>query len=288
MATTIRNPIEWSADQIRAATSHVAAVGEHVGGEGVEGLPEVREIGLGDIRHALRKGVEDFAACRTDVMFLCLFYPLAGAVLAWMAFDRNLLPLVFPLISGFALIGPVAAVGLYEMSRRRERGEPAGWADAFAVLGSPSFGAIFVLGLALAAVLVVWLLVAQAIYTAFMGPDAALTPGAFIAEVAGTAREQAMALTGIAVGAVFALAVLVTSVVSFPLLLDRRVGLAAAVVTSVRVSLRNPVTIGTWGLVVAGGLVLGALPALLGLIFVMPILGHATWHLYRRAVAPAD
>ncbi len=286
---TIRNPIEFTADQLGAATGHLGSVGRAVRGEHADAAePTVRRIDTADLREALRRGVDDFMACRTDVAFIVLVYPLAGLILAWFFFDYRTLHLLFPATSGFALLGPVAAVGLYEMSRRRERGEPAGWTDALGVLSSPSFGAILLLGLALFAVFVLWMVTAWGIWSVTLGPDAIHSVGDFARAVLFTGSGWAMIVVGCAVGFLFALVVLAVSVVSFPLLLDRNVGLRVAVVTSVRVTAENPRTVLTWGAIVAGGLVLGSLPLFLGLIVVVPVLGHATWHLYRRAVvAPA-
>lgn len=282
----IRNPVEWSVDQLRTATVAVGAAGQSVVGDGIAAAapPAVRKITVADLREALARGVEDFVACRSDVVFLCIFYPLAGLVLARLAFGYEMLPLVFPLIAGFALLGPVASLGLYEMSRRREHGEVIGWTAAFGVLRSPAIGAIVVLGLILVALFAVWLLVAYRIYQATLGPETPASISAFVHDVFTTARGWAMILVGCGVGFVFAAVVLTMSVVSFPLLLDRDVGVVTAIGTSIRAVAANPVTSAVWGLVVAGGLVLGSLPALLGLVFVLPVLGHATWHLYRSVV----
>lgn len=283
--TTIRNPIEWSAEQIGAASGHTASIGRAV--HGVEASePEVRRIGPGDLRHALAAGFEDFEACRTDVAFVGVIYAAVGAVLVWTFFGYELLPLLFPLVSGFALIGPVAAVGLYEMSRRRERGETVNWMHAVQVLRSPSFGAILLLGLALFGVFILWMLAARGIWAMTLGPEAPGSLTEFARDVLFTDAGRAMIVIGIAVGFLFALVVLAVSVVSFPLLVDRRVGVRRAVQTSVRVTLRNPRTILLWGAIVAASLVVGSLPIFLGLIVVMPVLGHATWHLYRAAVVP--
>lgn len=284
---TIRNPVEWVADQFRYAERHAEAVGHSLLGDAEVGkarLPAVRKISVDDLKEALSSGLADFAACRSDVIFICIVFPIGGLVLARVAMDFNMLPLLFPVISGFALIGPAAAVGLYEMSRRREQGLKAGWADAFRVVRSPSFGAVFTLALILLVIFFIWLAVAQLIYAVTLGPEPPASFSGFVSEVFTTARGWTMALVGIAVGAVFAMAVLAISVISFPLLLDRDVGLVGAVTTSLRAVAVNPLPMALWGLIVAGGLVLGSLPVFLGLIVVMPVLGHATWHLYRKTI----
>jgi uncharacterized membrane protein len=287
MTETIGNPLSWSAKEIGTVGKHIGSVATHIGHDPKDlEMPRVRHVPVYELKQILREGVDDFAACRTDVAFLCVFYPLIGLLLAWIAFDRNLLPLLFPVMSGVALVGPVAAVGLYEMSRRREMGLQADWADAFAVVKSSSFGGILALGVMLGALFIVWILAAHGIYFATMGPEEPASIGGFVSDIFTTAGGWAMLIVGCVVGFLFAALVLATSVVSFPLMLDRDVGVPAAVITSMRVTAANPVTIAVWGLIVAGGLVLGSIPFFLGLIVVMPILGHATWHLYRRAVEP--
>jgi uncharacterized membrane protein len=232
----------------------------------------------------LMKGLGDFGAYRTDVIFLCLIYPVVGLMLAWLTFGQEMLPLLFPLASGFALVGLVAAVGLYETSRRREQGIPITWVDAFGAIRSPGFGAILVLGLVLLAIFLLWLLAAHMIYQVTLGPEPPVSIAAFAREVFTTSAGWTMIVVGVGVGFLFALLVLAISVVSFPLLLDRDVGLHTAVRTSIRAAAANPGPMAVWGLIVAGGLVIGSIPAFLGLIFVIPVLGHATWHLYRKVV----
>jgi uncharacterized membrane protein len=283
----IRNPAEWSVDQLGAANEALGRAGHALrrpADSRDAPLPAVRRIGLADLKDVLARGLADFAAYRSDVLFICIIYPLAGLVLASLAFGYDMLPLIFPLASGFALIGPVAAVGLYEMSRRREQGATITWADAFGVVRSPAFGAILVLGLVLLAIFLLWLAAAQAIYLVTLGPEPPASLGTFVRDVFTTPAGWAMIVFGVGVGFLFAVLVLTISVVSFPLLLDRGGGLYTAVATSVCAVLANPGPMAAWGLIVAGGLVLGSLPALLGLIFVMPVLGHATWHLYRKVV----
>jgi uncharacterized membrane protein len=279
----VRNPVEWGVDQIRSAGSAIEALGHH---RHAQRAPAVRSIAVDDLREALRRGVDDFAAFRTDVAFLCVIYPIVGLVLARLVFGYDLLPLLFPLASGFALIGPVAAVGLYEMSRRREAGIETGWADAFAVVHAPSFGTIIAFGLLLMAIFLLWLNVAIIIYDLTLGPEPPASVAAFVQDVLTTGAGWAMIVIGIGVGFLFAVLVLAISVVSVPLLLDRDVTLSMAIGTSLRAVRASPGPMALWGFIVAAGLVIGSLPLFLGLIIVMPVLGHATWHLYRRAVAP--
>lgn len=284
MTNTIGNPLSWFTKGVAAAGRGVEYEVGHLGGDGSRSLPEVRTITFADLRAALRQGVDDFMAFRSDVIMACLLYPVIGGTLIWIAIHKDALPLAFPLMSGFALIGPVAAIGLYELSRRREAGAEPSWADMFQVLRAPGFGAILMLGFALAIVFVLWLLTAWVLHSLTMG-DAAYDGAAnFISQVLGTSGGWAMIAVGIPLGFCFALLVLVVSLVSFPMLLDRDVGLPRAIITSYGVFRKNPVTVLAWGAIVAAGLILGALPMLLGLAVTLPVLGHATWHLYRRAV----
>ena len=283
----IRNPIEWAVDEVKLAAHALGLTSRAVRGTEAKAdspLPAIRRIEVTDLRDVLARGLQDFGAYRTDVFFICIIYPVAGLVLARFALQHDMLPLLFPLAAGFTLLGPVAAVGLYEMSRRRELGIKANWADAFGMVRSPSFGAILVLGLVLLAIFLLWLVAAQVIYAITLGPEPPASIATFLRDVFTTGAGWAMIIVGMSVGFVFAVVVLSISVVSFPMLLDRDVGLRVAVSTSVRAVVANPVAMAVWGLIVAGGLVIGTIPALLGLIFVLPVLGHATWHLYRKVV----
>jgi uncharacterized membrane protein len=283
----IRNPVEWGADQFRSAGIAVSEANRGwrpAEDEATVPAPIVRHITVHDIRDALRDGFSDFGANRTDVIVLCVIYPLVGLIFARVAAGGTLLPLLFPLASGFALVGPFFGLGLYEMSRRRELGVGRGWSDAFRVLGSPSLGAIALLGLVLAVIYVMWLVVAYVIYLATLGPAPPVSIVSFIRDVLTTAAGWAMIAVGIGVGFLFAALVLAISVVAFPLLLDRQVGIETAVATSIRTVIVNPGPIALWGLIVAGGLVIGSIPLFVGLALVLPVLGHATWHLYRKAV----
>ena len=286
MTTTIRNPLEWGLDQIRLAGHALGSAGNAIGEreEARQRPIAVRRIGVADLRDALARGIDDFRSFRTDVVFLCVIYPVLGLMLGRLAFGYGMVPLLFPLASGFALLGPFAAIGLYEMSRRRERGIHAAWPDALGIIGSRALGRIAVLGLLLVAIFLLWLSVAQAIYFATFGVAPATSLTAFLREVFTTPSGWALIGIGVGVGFFFALLVLAIGAVSFPLLLDREASLGRAVWTSVNAFLVNPLPMALWGLIVAAGLVIGSIPLLLGLVVVMPVLGHATWHLYRKLV----
>ncbi len=248
--------------------------------------PVVRRIGLADLRAALAEGWSDFLAIPTQLVFLCILYPIIGLVSARVAVGNNLLPLAFPLVAGFALVGPVLAIGLYELSRRREAGLPVSWLNAFDVLRSPAMLSVAFLGGVLFLLFAAWLGTARAIYAATIGGEAPSAVGDFIGTIQASPHAWELLLVGNAVGFLFALVVLTIAAVSFPLLLDRHVSPLVAVQTSVRAVLANPLTMLAWGFVVAAVLLLGCLPLFVGLAVAMPVLGHATWHLYRRVVVP--
>ena len=253
--------------------------------EEVAAGPTIRTIGLSDLHSALQLGWEDFKAVPSHAIILCVIYPLLGLVLARAAFGYSVLPLLFPIAAGFALVGPFAALGLYELSRRRERGEePSAW-DALDVLRSPSFSSMLGLGTLLLALFVTWVATAQTIYIAVFGYGGAAGFEEFVHRVLTTPQGWWLIGVGCGVGFLFALVALCIAVVSFPLMLDRNAGALEAMVTSLRVVGHNPMTMAAWGLIVAALLVIGSLPLFLGLAVVLPLLGHATWHLYRAAIA---
>lgn len=291
---TIQSPAAWIWDRLNIAGKSVGSAdpeeywpgpGDHVGEGGtVDGALPVRRIGVGDVMDALIQGHEDFQSARTDVIFLCFLYPLLGFLFGWLAAGYYMVPLMFPLVSGFALIGPLAAVGLNEMSRRRELGAEINWTDAFGVLRAPSIGAIAMLGAILVVIFLTWLAVANGLYLVTLGPEPPESITAFVYDLFYTSAGWQMIVAGIVIGFVFAALVLTVSVVAFPLLLDRKVGLGTAIRTSIRAVRVNPVPMAVWGMIVAVGLVVGSAPLFLGLVIVLPVLGHATWHLYRKVV----
>jgi uncharacterized membrane protein len=260
----------------------MAAVIEHTGA--FSPLPAVRKISFSDLRVALNKGIEDFRDIPSQAVFLCLIYPLVGLFLWSVMVRYDVLPLLFPLVAGFALVGPFAAVGLYELSRRRELGLESDWQHAFDVFSSPAKWSIFGLAVLLLVIFGAWLGIAHYIYVRTLGDTPIASVGLFAQKVLTTRAGWELIVIGNGVGFLFAVVTLMVSVVSFPLALDRKVEASTAIITSVRAVLANPVQMLTWGFIVAAALVAGSIPFLFGLAIVMPVLGHATWHLYRRVV----
>ena len=227
--------------------------------------PEVRQIGIADLIDAIAKGFSDFNAMPTHFFYLAIIYPVVTFGIVGVYGELDLLPFIFPLLAGYTLLGPLAAIGTYELSRRREFGRFTGRTNAFLVFKSHSINAIVNLGVLLTIIYFIWVF-------------------AFAKTLLTTPEGIAMIITGCSVGFVFAVVVLSFSVVSFPMLLDLDVGVIVAVKTSVRAVIVNPVIMAIWGITVAGSLVVGSLPFFVGLCVVLPVIGHITWHLYRKIV----
>lgn len=244
----------------------------------------VNTIHRSDLAFALRKGVADFRSRPSHYALLALVYPVFGIALGLWTSGASAWPVLYPLVSGFALLGPVAALGFYEISRRRELGLASRWQDALDVRHSPALPSIVALAGILVGLFVLWLITAQLLVRLTIGDGAHDSYGTFIAEILTTPTGWTLLVLGNLAGLAFAVAAFSLSVVSLPMMLDRKVGLGTAVRTSLAAVRASPVVMGIWGLLVAGLLVLASLPLLVGLAVIVPVLGHSTWHLYRRIV----
>ena len=243
----------------------------------------VRRVAAADLNAVLREGWQDFLDKRGDLIFVGLIYPLIGFAAAAVSLGGALIPLFFPIAAGIGLLGPVAALGFYELARRREAGLDAGWSHFFDVAKRPAWDSIVAVTGILLLIFAAWIAVAWALYAAFIGapPDSV---GAFLEALFTTPRGWALILAGNLVGLGFAAVVLTLSVVSLPMLVDRDVDARTALRTSVRAVSANKAAMLRWGVTVAALLVLGSIPAFVGLAFVLPWLGYSTWHLYTRLV----
>lgn len=247
---------------------------------------EIRKIGVADLWQALRQGYDDFTAHPTHIVFICVIYPLFALLLTLFLSGRNVLHLAFPVVSGLTLLGPAVAVCLFEMSRHREQGRSMSWSSALDFVHSAHFAPIIALSLGMMLLYVAWLYMAQLLYTGLFGDAAPASIGAFADELLTTRHGAALIAYGTTIGFMFALVALAVSAVAFPLMLDKPVTVATAVTTSIRAVAENSYVMALWGIIVVALLAAGALLLLIGLAVVLPVLGHATWHLYRKLVKP--
>ena len=244
----------------------------------------VRTIDDGDLRFSLRQGWEDFRDLRGDIFFAGLIYTLIGLAAVVMTTSAPLIPFFYPVVAGVALLGPVAAVGFYELARKRENGQEVHWFNFIDVRKRPSVDDMGIVAGLLLLIFVGWLIAAGALYALLFGWATPTSMGGFLSAVFTTPRGWALIAAGIVVGAVFGWFVLALSVASLPMLVDCDVTAAEDVSASWRAAHANKGEMIRWGIVVAGLLVLGSIPAFVGLAFVLPWLGYSTWHLYTRLV----
>jgi uncharacterized membrane protein len=244
----------------------------------------IRTINDDDLRSSLRQGWEDFRDLRGDLIFAGLIYTLIGIAAVVMTTSRPLMPFFFPVVAGVALMGPVAAVGFYELARRREKGEEVHWFNFLDVRKRPSIDDMGMVAGLLLLIFFCWLLAAGALYALIFGWVTPTSVGGFLSMVFTTPRGWALIAAGILAGAIFGWLVLALSVASLPMLVDCDVSAAEAVSTSWRAAHANKGEMVRWGLLVAGLLVLGSIPLFVGLAFVLPWLGYSTWHLYTRLI----
>ncbi len=252
--------------------------------EAMSGHVSIERPGLEAISAALREGVADWRMFRTDVLVNVVIYPLACALLAGVILDRALLPFIFPICAGVALVGPVATIWFAALSRQRERDGTATSDAAAAIFDSPRRLTVQALALLLIGLFALWIVVAGVLYSLTLGQVAG---GSFLGNLFATTPGNIMLVLGMLLGAGFAIVALPIGLVGFQLALDREMGVGEVIALSLRTALANPKLSLAWGGVVVAGLVLGALPGLLGLSVAVPILGHASWHLYRRLLTDA-
>jgi uncharacterized membrane protein len=247
----------------------------------------IRKIGLNDLWQSLKEGYADFNAAPTVGIHLALLLYLVFALLFTLFLvGVDLLHLAFPIVAGLTLIGPVVSVGFFEMSRRRERGLDVSWRSTFEFVHSASFAPILALSVVMTLLYVAWLFMAQFLYFGIFGQDPPVSASDFATQLVTTRRGAGLIWYGTLLGFLFAVTALAISVVAFPLLLDKPATAATAVTVSIRAVAANLMVIAVWGVIVVVLLAAGAIVFLIGLAAVLPTLGHATWHLYRKVVEP--
>jgi uncharacterized membrane protein len=244
----------------------------------------VHTIADEDLRFALKQGYADFGDLRGDLVFAGLIYTMVGLAAVVMTTSRPLMPFFYPVVAGVALLGPIAAVGFYELARRRENGQEVHWFNFVEVRKRPSVDDMAMVAGLLLVIFLGWLLAAGVLYWLIFGWTTPTSVGGFLAMIFTTARGWTLIIAGAIVGAIFGWFVLALSVVSLPMLVDCDVSAAEAVSASWRAAHANKREMIRWGIVVTALLVLGSIPLFVGLAFVLPWLGYSTWHLYTRLI----
>lgn len=247
--------------------------------------PILRKITISDVVDSLAEGMRDFQAAPLYGLFFGAIYAAGGLLILTTATRGGMGHLVYPLAAGFALIGPFVATGLYEVSRRREIGEPLSFAAILACIGRQGGRELGWMAFVTIFVFIIWMYQVRLLMALFLGLRSFTTAQEFVSVILTTPEGWVFLAVGHIVGAILAVVLYSLTVVSFPLLLDRDVDFITAMITSVRAVTLNPVPMLGFAAVVMVLTVAALLPLFLGLIVVLPVLGHATWRLYRRVVA---
>lgn len=250
-------------------------------------MPRVNALSATDIRAALMEGLADFARAPLFGLFFGGIFAAAGIVIVLALTAWDVPWMIYPVAIGFPLVGPFAAVGLYEVSRRLEAGRPLDWPGVLSVVWAQRRRELSWMAFVMLFVFWVWMYQIRLLVALFLGRLSFSTLEKFLTVVLTTPQGFLFLAVGHVVGAAIALVLFSITVISIPLLMEREVDFVTAMITSVRAVVASPVAMLSWGVVVTLCVIAACLPFFLGLLVVLPVLGHATWHLYRRAVVPA-
>lgn len=251
-------------------------------------LPQISPIVASDIVAALKAGVADFTHAPLYGLFFGAIYATGGLIILAALTVLNKTWLIIPIAIGFPLIGPFVAVGLYEVSRRRAAGLPLNWREILLVIFSQRERQLGWMSFVILFIFWIWMYQIRLLLAIFLGFKSFSSFNSFLEVVTTTSEGFGFLAVGTLVGAFLALFLFSSTVIAMPLLLDRNVDMVSAMITSFKAVFASPVVMLGWGLVVAALVILAMLPMFLGLIVVLPVLGHATWHLYARAVRDPD
>lgn len=250
--------------------------------------PSVNTVTADDITASLKAGFSDFLARPVMSSFFGAFYALFGILFVWCLVWLGKIWMIIPALIAFPLVAPFAAAGLYEMSRRLQTGAQFGWSDILTVMahqrkremGWMAFVTLFILW--------VWFYQFRTVLVIVLQHTSFSDLNGFLNIVFFTSQGWTFLAIGTGVGALLSAVLFSVTVIAMPMLLDRDMDFVTAMLTSVRVVTQNPGVMLTWAAIISATMLVSLVPAFLGLIFTLPVLGHTTWHLYQRAVAPSE
>ncbi len=249
--------------------------------------PMVNKITANDITASLKAGFSDFLSHPIMSGFFGLFYALFGILFVWGLVWLGKVWMVIPAALAFPLAAPFAAAGLYEMSRRIQSGNSFGWAEILTVMANQRKRELGWMAFVVLFIVWIWFYQFRTVLVIVLQNASFSDLDGFLNIVLYTPQGWTFLAIGTCVGAVLSAVLFSVSVVSMPMLLDQDADFVTAMLTSIRVVTQNPAVMLAWAAIITVTMLLSLVPAFLGLIFTLPILGHTTWHLYTRAVTPA-
>lgn len=250
--------------------------------------PIVNTISKEDVIDALAAGLRDFRNAPVHGLVIGAFFAIGGVLVVLTAAALGMSYLSYPLAAGFVLMGPFAAVGLYEISRRLEAGEAVTWSGIFGRMWEQKGRELSWMAFVVLFIQIMWMYQVRMLLALFLGFQSFASFTEFLSEVVGTPEGLMFLAVGHVVGAILALILFSLTVISFPLLMEQDRDFITAMITSVRAVVTSPIPMIGWAVVVTITLIASIIPAFVGLVFTLPILGHTTWHLYRKCVTIAD
>ena len=250
--------------------------------------PQVREIAISDVVEALGAGLRDFRRAPLFGLAFGSFFAIGGVLIVLTAAAFHMSYLSYPLAAGFVLVGPFAAVGLYEVSRRLEANEPLGWGAVFGTMWAQKGRELSWMAFVVLFVQIMWMYQVRLLLAIFLGFRSFASFNEFVTEVITTSEGLMFLAIGHVVGAILSLILFSLTVISFPLLMEEDRDFITAMITSVKAVVTSPIPMIGWAFVVTITLIVSIIPAFVGLVITLPVLGHTTWHLYRKCVIPEE
>ena len=246
----------------------------------------INKVTVDDINASLKAGIADFLARPVMSGFFGLFYTVFGLFFVWCLAGLNMIWMIIPAAIGFPLVAPFAAAGLYEISRRLQREEAFSWSDILTVMAGQRQREMGWMAFVTLFIFWVWMYQIRLWLAILLQGSSFSDFEGFLAIIFFTPEGWTFLAIGTCVGAFLSAVLFTVTVVAMPMLLDRESDFVTAMITSLRVVSENPGVMLTWAAIISITMLVSLLPAFLGLIITLPILGHTTWHLYQRVVQP--